>query len=54
MVVLDASVQRGSSPLGKILEVFPDKQGLVHSVKLQKKNYIAERPVTKLCLIREK
>lgn len=51
VVIMDPSAPRGSWPLGKILEVFPDKQGLVRSVKLQTKNNIIERPVTKLCLV---
>lgn len=51
VVIIDASAPRGSWPLSRILEVFPDKQGLVRSVKLQTKNNIIERPVTKLCLI---
>lgn len=38
VVIMDASAPRGSWPLGRILEVFPDKQGFVRSVKLQTKN----------------
>lgn len=52
-VIMDASAPRGSWPLGKVLEVFPDKGGLVHSVKLQTKSNVVERPVTKLCLLHE-
>lgn len=53
VVVMDASAPRGSWPLARVLEVFPDKQGLVRSVKLQTKSNIIERPVTKLCLVYE-
>ncbi len=53
VVIMDSSAPRGSWLLGKVLEVFSDKKGLVRSVKLQTKNSIIERPVTKLCLIQE-
>lgn len=53
VAIMDSSAPRGSWPLGKILEVFPDKQGLVRSVRLQTKANIIERPVTKLCLVQE-
>lgn len=50
VVIMDASAPDGSWPLARVLEVFPDRQGLVRSVKLQRKSNIIERPVTKLCL----
>lgn len=51
VVIMDSSAPRGSWPLGKVLEVFPSKHGLVRSVRLQTKTNIMERPVTKLCLL---
>lgn len=51
VVIMDSSAPRGSWPLGRVLEVFPDKQGLVRSVRLQTRANIIERPVTKLCLV---
>ncbi len=51
VMIMDSSAPRGSWPLGRVLKVFPDKQGLVRSVRLQKKANIIERPVTKLCLV---
>ena len=36
VVIMDASAPRGSWPLARVLEVFPDRQGLVRSVRLQK------------------
>lgn len=53
VVIMDSSAPRGSWLLGKVLEVFADKRGLVRSVKLQTKTNIIERPVTKLCLLQE-
>lgn len=49
--IMDASAPRGSWPLARVLEVFPDRQGLVRSVRLQTKSNTVERPVTKLCLV---
>ena len=45
---------RNSWPLGKIVEVFPDKKGLVRRAKVKVKSGIIERPVDKLCLIIER
>ena len=53
VVVMDSSAPRGSWPVGKILEVFTDKQGHVLSVRLQTKSNVVERPVTKLCFVHE-
>lgn len=53
VVVMDAAAPRGSWPLGRILETFPDKKGLVRSVRLRTRTSILERPVTKLCLLCE-
>jgi len=53
VVIMDSTAPRGSWPLGKVLEVYSDKRGLVRSVKLKTKTNIIERPITKLCLIRE-
>ena len=53
VVIMDSSAPRGSWLLGKVLEIFPDAKGMVRSVKLQTKNNVIERPVTKLCLVQE-
>lgn len=53
VVIMDSSAPRGSWPLGRVLDVYPDKQGLVRSVRLQTKGSVVERPVTKLCLVHE-
>lgn len=51
MVIMDTSAPRGSWLLAKVQEVFPDRQGLVHSVRLQTKANIIERSETKLFLV---
>jgi len=53
VVIMDSSAPRGSWLLGKVLEIFPNAKGMVRSVKLQTKNSVIERPVTKLCLVQE-
>lgn len=51
VVIVDSTAPRGSWLMGRVLEVFPDKDGLVRSVRVQTKTNILERPVTKLCLL---
>ncbi|XP_039550287.1 uncharacterized protein LOC120495005 [Pimephales promelas] len=53
VIVADSTAPRGSWLLGKVLQTFPDSQGLVRSVEIQTKYNILERPVTKICLLRE-
>ena len=50
LVAVECS-HRNSWPLGKVVEVFPDKKGLVRRVKV--KSSVLERSVDKLCLIVE-
>ena len=44
---------RNSWPLGRIVEVLPDKKGFVRRAKVSVKSTILERPVDKLCLLVE-
>lgn len=53
VVIMNSSAPHGSWPLGKVMEIFPDKRGMVRSVKLKTKNSVIVRPVTKLCLVLE-
>lgn len=50
VVVVDATAPRGSWLMGRILETKADAQGLVRTVRLQTKNNILERPISKICL----
>ncbi|XP_055957902.1 uncharacterized protein LOC130013202 [Patella vulgata] len=52
-LIVDSSAPRGSWPMGIVEEVYPDKHGLVRSVKLRTKTSILTRPIAKLCLILE-
>lgn len=53
VVIADSGAPRNSWLLGRVLETFPDKGGLVRSVRIKTKTNILERPVTKLCLVQE-
>ena len=44
---------RNTWPLGGVVEVLPDKKGLVRRVKVKVKGTVAERLIDKLCLILE-
>ena len=51
VIVVDESTPRNMWPIGRITEVFPDKQQLVCRVKVRTKNSTLLRPVSKLCLL---
>lgn len=38
-------------PLGRVLEVYPDKEGLVRQVENKVGDKIFKRPIVKLCLL---
>lgn len=40
-------------PLGRVVEVLPNKKGLVRRVKVKVKRTVSERPIDKLCLLLE-
>ncbi len=51
VAIMDSMAPSGSWPLGRVLETFPDKKGLVRSVRLQTKTNVIDRPVAKLCFL---
>lgn len=51
VAIMDPAAPRGSWPLGRVLEVYPDANGLVRSAKLKTKSNTIERPISKLCLV---
>lgn len=51
VLLLDQAAPRGSWPLGRVLETFPDEKGLVRTVKIKTKSSVLERPIRKLCLL---
>ena len=53
VLVAAENTSRNSWPLGRIEQVFPDKEGFVRRVKVKVKSAILERPVDKLVLLVE-
>ncbi len=53
VLVEDRSSPRNSWIMGRVKETLPDSSGAVRRVKLQTKTNILERPVNKLCFIKE-
>ena len=53
VLIADATAPRGSWLLGRVLETYADKKGLVRSARVKTKTSTLDRPITKLCLIQE-
>ena len=53
IVLVASESHRNSWPLGRVVETFPDKRGLVRLVKVLTKTAVYERPVDKLCVLVE-
>ena len=53
IVLVVESTPRNSWLMARVIETFPDSNGLVRSVKVQTKHSIIVRPVTKLCVLVE-
>ena len=49
VLVCDTAVPRKSWPLGRIMETFPQRDGLVRSAKVKTSQAVLTRPVVKLC-----
>ena len=54
VLLVDDTLPCSRWSLGRILEVFPDKNGLVRTVLVKSRNTLLKRPITKLCLILRK
>ena len=53
IVLVADNSDRNQWPMGKVVKVFPDKDGLVRIVHVKTKTNILERPITKLCVLLE-
>ncbi|TWW62353.1 hypothetical protein D4764_04G0010000 [Takifugu flavidus] len=53
VLIVDDTSPRNSWQLGRIVETFPDRHGLVHEVKVKTKTNEPCCPITKLCLLQE-
>ena len=53
VLVVDEDAPRGSWPMGRVLEVFKDRSGLVRKAKVKTQSGEYLRPIAKLCLLLE-
>lgn len=53
VLIIDENSPRNSWPMGRITDTFPDKEGQVRSVKIKTQNGLLERPITKLCFLKD-
>jgi len=53
VLIVDDSAPRNSWLMGRVVNIVPDKGGLVRSVHIKTKTNYLERPITKLCLLQE-
>ena len=51
VLLLDERVPRAKWLLGRVVDVYPDKNNLIRTVLVKTKSGLAKRPVNKLCLI---
>ena len=51
VIIRDDSLPRNSWLLGRVIEVFPGRDGLVRSVRIRTSTNILVRPITKICLL---
>ena len=51
VLMILSDTPRGQWPLGRILEVYPGKDGRVRTIKLQVGNKQYSRPIVKVCLL---
>ena len=53
IVLVSDNSPRNQWRMGRVIDVFPDKKGLVRIAKVKMGTSILERPITKLCVILE-
>ena len=51
VLVVTDNAPRGEWPLGRIIETYPDKHGIVRSVRVRTSSTSLTRPITRLCLL---
>ena len=53
VLIVDEDAPRGSWPMGRVMEVFKDRSGLVRKAKVKTQSGEYLRPIAKLCLLLE-
>ena len=51
VIISDPRSPRGHWPMGRIIKVHPDAEGVVRSAVVKTKSGVLARPITKLCLL---
>ena len=51
VLIVDTDAPRGDWPLGRVVNTYPDKEGIVRVAEVQTKSGVIKRPITKLCVI---
>ena len=51
VIISDPRSPRGHWPMGRIIKVHPDAEGVVRSAIVKTKSGVLARPITKLCLL---
>ena len=51
VLIVDSDTSRGEWPLGRVVNTYPDKEGIVRVADVQTKLGLIKRPITKLCVI---
>ena len=51
VLIVDENSARGDWPLGRVIELCPNKHGLLRSVKVKTKGGCFHKPINKLCPI---
>lgn len=53
VLIVDNTAPRNCWPMERIIQTFPDRRGFVRHVQINTKSSCLERPITKVCLLRE-
>ena len=53
VLLVDQCLPRGSKHLGRVVKVYPGRDGLVRTVEVKTKTSNLVRPIQKLCLLEE-
>lgn len=53
VLIADTTAPRSSWLLGRVLQTYPDRKGLVRSAQVQTNTSILDKPVAKICLLQE-
>lgn len=53
VLIVDETAPRNSWVMGRVVQTFPDRKGLVRRLQIKTKTNLLHRPITKVCLLQE-